>query len=100
MSNQNTRIRYMQTSPGILQSRRHFVTGAGREVNVELDLNAKKYRILDSATGEQVATGGNTRNKSVLKIQAKRGLTELGVVFTDETRSRSGNTEQTVGAVG
>lgn len=87
----NQRIRYNKNNTGVLVSRRNFVTGGGREVNVELNLAAKKYRILDSSTGEQVATGGNTRNVSVLKIQAKRGLTELGVAFAEETRDRSGN---------
>lgn len=84
----NQRIRYSNARNGVLTSRRNFVTGAGREVNVELDLTNKKYRILDSSSGEQVATGGNTRNVSVLKIQAKRGLTELGVSFQEETRER------------
>ena len=86
----NQRIRYNKVRNGVLLSRRNFVTGAGREVNVELDLTAKKYRILDSASGEQLSTGGNTKNVSVLKIQAKRGLTELGVQFADETRNRGG----------
>lgn len=94
----NQRIRYNKTAAGVLLSRRNFVTGGGREVNVELNLTAKKYRILDSSTGEQVATGGNTRNVSVLKIQAKRGLTELGVAFADETRNREGNTHLYEGA--
>jgi hypothetical protein len=84
----NKRIRYNKVRNGVLLSRRNFVTGGGREVNVELDLANKKYRILDSASGEQVATGGNTRNTSVLKIQAKRGLTDLGVTFADEVRVR------------
>lgn len=95
----NQRIRYNKVRAGVLISRRNFVTGAGREVNVELDLNTKKYRILDSASGEQVSTGGNTRNVSVLKIQAKRGLTELGVQFADETRTRESGGGAEVNAV-
>lgn len=86
----NTRIRYQQTKPGVLQSRRRFTTSTGQEILAELDLNQKKYRVLDSVTGAEVASGGNTRNISVLKIQAKRGLTALGVEFTDETRVRDG----------
>ena len=88
MSSTNTRIRYQETSPGVLTSRRHFTTAAGQEVYVELDMNTKTYRVLDSTTNNQVASGGNTKNQNVLKIQAKRGLTELGVVFTDEIRER------------
>lgn len=97
MSSTNTRIRYQQTKPGVLQSRRRFVTAAGTEVLVELDLNQKKYRVLDASTGAEVAAGGNTRNVSVLKIQSKRGLTELGVSFTDETRVRGSNEASVVG---
>ncbi len=84
----NTRVRYIQVNVGVFSSRRNFVTDAGREVKVLLDLNAKTYRIVDSVSGEQVAAGGNTRNKNVLKIQAKRGLTDLGVTFAEETRER------------
>ena len=92
----NQRIRYNKVRNGVLLSRRNFTTATGREVNVELDLNIKKYRILDSVSGEQVATGGNTRNVAVLKIQAKRGLTDLGVSFADETRNRNNGTELNV----
>lgn len=86
----NQRIRYGKLQAGRLSSRRNFTTAAGREVNVELDLNTKTYHIKDASTGEQVAVGGNTKNVAVLKIQAKRGLTELGVAFADETRDRGG----------
>ncbi len=82
------RIRYANVGPSVLKSRRNFTTADGREVQVELNLEDKKYRVLDSVSGEEVSSGGNTRNKSVLKIQAKRGLTELGVVFDEETRKR------------
>lgn len=92
MSGVNTRIRYMEVQPGVLQSRRRFITSSGAEVLVELDLNAKKYRILDSVSGTEIATGGNTRNKSVLKIQSKRGLSALGVSFAEEKRDRGQET--------
>jgi hypothetical protein len=88
----NKRIRYNKTRSGVLQSRRNFMTGQNQEVVVELDLNAKRFRILDSVSGAEVATGGNTRNVSVLKIQAKRGLTSLGVTFAEESRTRAPKT--------
>ena len=91
----NTRIRYQTVKPGVLQSRRRFITSTGQEVLVELDVNQKKYRVLDASSGAVVASGGNTRNVSVLKIQSKRGLTELGVSFQDEKRER-GNGETSV----
>ncbi len=84
----NQRIRYQKTRSGILTSRRNFTTSAGQTVSVELNLNDKKYRIVDATTGAEVATGGNTRNVSVLKIQAKKGLVNLGVEFAEETRNR------------
>jgi hypothetical protein len=97
----NTRIRYNKARNGVLQSRRMFMTRDGQEVKVELDLTAKRYRIVDSVTGMEVASGGNTKNQSVLKIQAKKGLMNLGVEFAEETRPRvilpAGNS--TVGAL-
>jgi hypothetical protein len=87
----NTRIRYNKPNNGVLRSRRHFTTLAGREVVVELDLNQKKYKVLDSMSGEEVLSGGDTVNPSVLKIQAKQGLMNLGVSFSDETRTRGQN---------
>jgi hypothetical protein len=87
----STRIRYQKMKNGMLQSRRMFITGSGQEVMAELDLANKRYRIVDSVSGAEVASGGNTRNLSVLKIQTKRGLTNLGVVFEEEKRDRSGN---------
>lgn len=88
----NQRIRYRTVKPGLLMSRRNFTTQTGQEVVVELNLETRQYRVLDSVSGDVVATGGNTRNKSVLKIQAKQGLTALGVSFAEETRTRQGDT--------
>lgn len=85
----NQRIRYAKTQTGTLISRRNFTTGAGNVVMVELDLTAKKYTIRDAVTNGVLSTGGNTRNVSVLKIQAKKGLMDLGVEFAEETRDRS-----------
>lgn len=86
----NQRIRYNKVAADKLVSRRTFVTASGTEVVVELNLGQKRYRVLDAANSVEVSTGGNTRNIAVLKIQAKRGLKELGVQFADETRERQG----------
>ncbi len=88
----NTRIRYQETAPGVLTSRRLFTLDNGTEVKVELNLNEKKFRIIDAVTGFDIATGGNTKNISVLKIQSKKGLTALGVEFGDESRNRGEGT--------
>lgn len=84
----NQRIRYNKVSADKLVSRRTFATAGGSEVVVELNLGQKRYRVLDAATSTEVSSGGNTRNVAVLKIQAKRGLKELGVQFADESRER------------
>lgn len=85
------RIRYMKNSAGRLQSVRLFTTGTGQAVSVELDVATKKYRVTDAVSGEEVASGGNTRNLAVLKIQAKKGLSNLGVSFQAEERNRYGD---------
>ncbi len=84
----NVRIRYNKVSADKLVSRRTFVTGAGNEVVVELNLGQKQYRILDAVTSAELASGGNTRNIAVLKIQGKRALKSLGVEFANEERDR------------
>lgn len=91
----NQRIRYNKVTDDRLISRRTFSTGSGSEVVVELNLGQKKYRVLDAVTQTEISSGGNTRNVAVLKIQAKRGLKELGVQFADETRDREGDSGQT-----
>ena len=84
------RIRYQKVRPGVLLSRRHYTTQSGQSVMVELDLLNKKYRILDSVSSDDVVPPtGTTKNNSVLKIQAKKGLESLGVTFAEETRDRS-----------
>lgn len=90
----NKRIRYNKVSADKLVSRRTFVTTAGNEVVVELNLGQKKYRILDASTSAELSSGGNTRNIAVLKIQAKRGLKSFGVEFAAEERDRQGNDAQ------
>ncbi len=99
MSN-NTRIRYSKVRPGVLQSRRHYTTGAGQEVSVELDLTNKKYRIIDSVSSAEVTSGGKTTNVAVLKIQSKKALMALGVDFAAETRDRANTQPNEAPAVG
>lgn len=83
------RIRYLRVDGnGVLKSRRAFSLADGRQVFVELDTTAKKFTIKDGSSGEVVSSGGNTKNLSVLKIQAKKGLEELGVQFAEEKRNR------------
>lgn len=95
----NTRIRYHKIVDGKTTSRRTFQTASGKEVVAELDLNAKKFRVLDAVSGQEVVSGGNTINLAVLKIQTKRALMELGVEFSDETRTERTTRTTTTRAV-
>lgn len=96
---QNQRIRYSRATDGNkLVSRRKYTLPNGSQVSVELDLDAKKYQIKDAVTAQVLAEGGNTTNISVLKIQSKRGLIELGAEFASESRDR-GNDRELPGAV-
>lgn len=85
----NRRIRYNKVTDDTLVSRRTFSTNTGREVVVELNLGDKKYKVRDATTQEVIVIGGSTTNLAVLKIQAKRGLKQLGVQFGNETRNRN-----------
>lgn len=91
---ENSRIRYNKVEDGITRSRRHFLTNEGKQVFVVLNLNEKKYQILDSVTGDVISSGGDTVNSAVLKIQTKQALTALGVVFSGENRNRGLQTSE------
>lgn len=84
----NTRIRYINEG-NLLISRRVFEINGGKSVQAVLDLENKKFKILDAVSGEVVSEGGNTKNKSVLKLQTKRALVALGAVFDEEARNRN-----------
>jgi uncharacterized Zn ribbon protein len=93
----SVRIRYDEVSEGKLVSRRMFTTASGVEVKVELDTAAKSYKVVNSVTGEVLASGDNVSiNVAVLKIKSKEALQSLGVIFGDEKRDRTGS-EATAG---
>lgn len=83
---ENTRIRYNKTVEGVCQSKQAYTISTGKQVKVELNYNTFKFRILDASSNRELLTGGTTKNKAVLKIQAKRSLEALGVSFADEVR--------------
>lgn len=89
----NTRIRYDKN--GI--SRRTFdVTIDGESVSTKVILDTVNlgYKIVDASDVERILlSGGNTKNLSVLKIQAKDGLKSLGYEFETETRNRGESSE-------
>lgn len=89
----NTRIRYDKN--GV--SRRTFDVSIEGEVvstKVILDTVNLGYKIVDASNIERtLLSGGNTKNLSVLKIQAKDGLKSLGYEFETETRNRENSSD-------
>lgn len=84
----STRIRYDLNDEGTtLTSRRLFRTGAGVEAKAVIDATSMKFTIVDAVTGDTLASGGDTINLAVAKIQTKEALTELGVRFDEEKRA-------------
>lgn len=82
----NTRIRYTKVNNGLCRSRQIFGLPGGKEVAVQLDYNTFQFTIKNVVTDEVVLQGGATKNKAVLKIQAKRELEKLGAKFLSEER--------------
>lgn len=89
----NTRIRYKSIGDNLLKSVRVFSVN-DTALSVTLDTENKRFTIVDENSGDEVMTGGKTKNLAVLKIQAKKALSDLGVSFGEETRNR-GNDDST-----
>ena len=86
-----TRIRYKRNG-NVLTSRRVYNLKDNLSVNVVLDLDAMTYALIDAnGSGAVIASGGGTKNLSVLKIKAKEGLKNLGFDFNNESRNRGVN---------
>lgn len=86
----HTRIKYENQGDGLYSSRQLFAVN-DKECIVMLDYNNFKFEIIDIKTKECVVLGGKTKNKAVLKRQAKRALKKLGYEFNAETRKKSEN---------
>lgn len=79
------RIRYEKTNiPNILASVRTYNTGHA-EYRVLLNLNEKKYKIVE-LPHKNIAAEGEAVSLAMLKIRAKRALTQLGYSFDEEGR--------------
>lgn len=95
----STRIRYSKENNGLLKSMRTFTVqtseGLSSDVIIKLDPQNNKFFVVDASTEDLVVEGGRTTNLSVLKIQAKKALTKLGVEFGTETRDRGLKNEET-----
>lgn len=84
----HTRIKYNYEGDGLYASRQVFNVNE-KDCIVMLDYNNFKFEIIDIKTKECVVSGGKTKNKAVLKRQAKRALKKLGFEFNVETRKRT-----------
>lgn len=85
----STRIRYgaSELDP-VLKKSKKFFDAKGKKYYVVLNEDSFHYVILDAKSKEVVRSGGNTKNKTVLRNQAKKALVDLGVTFDGETRNK------------
>lgn len=81
----NTRIRYSKQDDINYVSRRVFTVGDNGYI-VKLNMVEHTFQIVNAATRETVAKGGNTGSVNMLKDQAKDALIKLGYSFDEETR--------------
>lgn len=87
----STRIRYAVSSDNkFLKRSIKPIDADGRQVTVALDEKKFHFVIYDYKSNEVIAFGGNTTNPNILKLQAKKALEDLGVVFSTENRNRGG----------
>ncbi len=86
----STRIRYATSDLGEALKKSIKLFGSGkRKYYVVLNEDSMHYIIFDADSKEVVSSGGNTTNKTVLRLQAKKALEKLGVKFEGESRSRN-----------
>lgn len=84
---EQTRIRYNTPVNGRSKSRQFFSLPNGKTfLYVILDFNTFTFEVLNASNDNVVVSGGNTKNKAVLKQQAKKALEKLGVKFSEEER--------------
>lgn len=89
-----TRIRYAATGKNLKTSIKP-IQADGRQVAVVLDEKKFHFMIQDFTTKEVISFGGDTKNPNVLKLQAKKALEDLGVVFQSENRNRGSKVKDT-----
>jgi hypothetical protein len=86
----STRIRYSTSELGKALKKSNQVFRAGKKgFYVVLNEDSMHYMIFDAETKEPIASGGNTTNKTVLRLQAKKALEQLGVKFSGENRKKT-----------
>lgn len=83
----NTRIRYGKTNQdGLLQSVQKFQHPTnGARFKVLLNLTNHQWQVVDDVTDTPAATGYHNNNHK-MKLDAKKALSQLGIVFAPEAR--------------
>ena len=84
----STRIRYRKTNQeGILESVQRFQhpTETAQRLKVFLNTKENKWTVVDDTT-DLVQASGHQVNLQRMKIEVKKALGELGIVFSDEKR--------------
>jgi hypothetical protein len=82
------RIRYTKNADGTLTSNKTFEVN-GKAVVLTLNPTSKSFSVIDTVSKNTLSNGEVNANVSFLKIAAKKALSDLGVVFDEETRSTS-----------
>jgi hypothetical protein len=90
----STRIRYVSTGTGELQSMRIFKSVDGKEFRAFLT-EGNGYRVVELATNTPVIEG-TARTHAVAKAKVKTALADLGVGFSAEGRKRGTNDESSI----
>ncbi len=85
----NTRIRYNEQPDNILVSKDTYKV-RGTEYQVHLYLSGMAFDIvsLDDTSNPVIVQSGQKSTVNQLKIAAKKALTDLGVKFKEEYRSK------------
>lgn len=85
-----TRVRYTKTdfNNTVLVSVKPVLCN-NRFVNVTIDTDKMKYKLVD-ATSNELITQGVGADTASLKRKAKQDLRTMGAVFLDEVRNKNG----------
>lgn len=86
------RIRYTELAGDTLQSVRTYHTSTGVNVRIAINTKTLEYLLLDDKNN--VIGQGKGLYLHDTKIKAKKALTDLGVSFAEENRTR---TQENVG---
>jgi hypothetical protein len=85
--NNSRRIRYTEVNDSTLQSVRTYHTDSGINLRIMINLTSLEYLLLDDKNG--IVKQGKGLYLHDTKIKAKKALSDLGVSFMEENRTRN-----------